>query len=61
MVYFSKLVAHTKGQDGKEDLLIDHVSRVAVMARFFADKFDCGVLAFRFGLLHNIGKINPCF
>ena len=61
MVYFSKLIAHTKGQDREEDLLIDHLSRVAVMARSFAEKFDCGALAFWLGLLHDLEKINPCF
>ena len=29
MVDFSKLIAHTRGQDGKEDLLIDHLQDVA--------------------------------
>jgi CRISPR-associated endonuclease/helicase Cas3 len=61
MVDFSKLIAHTKGKDGKKDLLIDHLSRVAVMARSFAEKFDCGALAFWLGLLHDLGKINPVF
>ena len=48
-------------QDGKEDLLIDHLRDVAVMARSFADKFDCGALAFWLGLLHDIWKINLPF
>ena len=61
MVDFSKLIAHTKGQDGKEDLLIDHLKDVAVMARSFAEKLDCGALAFWLGLLHDLGKINPLF
>lgn len=61
MFDFSKLIAHTRGQDGKEDLLIDHLRDVAVMARSFADKFDCGALAFWLGLLHDLGKINPLF
>ncbi len=61
MVDFSKLVAHTQGQDGKEDLLIDHLQGVAVMARSFAEKFNCGPIAFWLGLLHDLGKINPLF
>jgi CRISPR-associated endonuclease/helicase Cas3 len=61
MVDFSKLIAHTKAQNGKEDLLIDHLKNVAVMARSFAEKFDCGALAYSLGLLHDIGKINPLF
>ena len=61
MVDFSKLIAHTQGQDGKEDHLIDHLRDVAVMARSFAEKFNCGALAFWLGLLHDLGKINPLF
>ena len=61
MVDFSKLVAHTQGQDGKEDFLIDYLKDVAVMARSFAEKFDCGALAFWLGFLHDLGKINPLF
>ena len=61
MVDFSKLVAHTQGQDGKKDLLIDHLLDVAVMARSFAEKFNCRALAFWLGLLHDLGKINPLF
>jgi len=61
MVDFSKLVAHTKGQDGKEDFLIDHLQDVAVMARSFAEMFNCGALAFWLGLLHDLGKTNPLF
>jgi len=61
MVDFSKLIAHTKGQDGKEDLLIDHLKDVAEMARCFADKFNSGALAYSLGLLHDLGKINPFF
>ncbi len=61
MFDFSKFIAHTKGQDGKEDLLIDHLRNVAVMARTFADKFNSGTLAFWLGLLHDLGKINPLF
>ena len=61
MVDFSKLIAHTQGQDGKEDLLIDHLRDVAVMARCFAKEFNSGALAFWLGLLHDLGKINPLF
>jgi CRISPR-associated endonuclease/helicase Cas3 len=61
MVDFSKLIAHTKGQNGKDDFLIDHLKDVAVMARSFAEKFGCGAIAYWFGLLHDLGKINPLF
>ena len=61
MVDFSKLIAHTQGQDGKEDLLIDHLRDVAVMARCFAKEFNSGALAFWLGFLHDLGKINPLF
>jgi len=56
MTDFSKLLAHTKG-----DLLIDHLKDVAEIARCFAKKFDCGILAYWLGLLHDLGKINPLF
>jgi CRISPR-associated endonuclease/helicase Cas3 len=61
MTDFGKLIAHTKSEDGKEDLLIDHLGEVANKARYFADKFNCGPLAFWVGLIHDIGKINPLF
>ena len=41
--------------------LDEHLNNVAVMARSFAEKFDCGALSFWLGLLHDIGKINLCF
>jgi|GEM_PF-3837596 len=31
------------------------------MARSFAEKFNCGALAFWLGLLLDLGKINPLF
>jgi CRISPR-associated endonuclease/helicase Cas3 len=61
MVDFKKLIAHTKSEDGKEDLLIDHLEKVAEAARYFAEKFNCGPLAFWLGLIHDLGKINPLF
>lgn len=61
MFDFTKFNAHTKGADGKEDPLIDHLIDVATMARFFAEKFNSGALAFWLGLLHDLGKINPLF
>jgi CRISPR-associated endonuclease/helicase Cas3 len=61
MVDFSKLIAHTKGQNGKDDFLIDHLKDVAVMARSSAEKFGCGAIAHCLGLLHDLGKINPLF
>ena len=61
MVDFSKLIAHTKGQNGKDDFLTDHLKDVAVMARSFAEKFDCGAIAYWLGLLHDLGKIHPLF
>lgn len=61
MVDFSTLIAHTKGEDGKKDLLIDHLRNVALMARSFAEKFNSGAFAFWLGLLHDLGKINPLF
>jgi CRISPR-associated endonuclease/helicase Cas3 len=61
MFDFSKLLAHTKSRGGKEDLLIDHLTKVAEVAESFAEKFDCGALAYSLGLLHDLGKINPLF
>jgi len=61
MFDFSKLIGHTKGEDGKEDSLIDHLRNVAEMAKSFAKKFDSGAMAYWLGLLHDLGKINPLF
>jgi CRISPR-associated endonuclease/helicase Cas3 len=57
----SELYAHTKGQNGKEDFLLDHLRNVGIMAKSYADKFNSGALAFWLGLLHDLGKINPQF
>ncbi len=57
----SELYAHTKGQDGKDDFLLDHLRNVAVLAKSFAEKFNSGSLAFWLGLLHDFGKTNPLF
>lgn len=57
----SELYAHTKGHDGKDDFLLDHLRDVAVMAKSFAEKFNSGSLAYWLGFLHDLGKTNPLF
>ena len=61
MVDFSTLIAHTKGHNGKEDLLINHLQQVSQKAQYFAKKFNTEALAQWLALLHDIGKINPLF
>ncbi len=55
------LRAHTQNSVGGEDLLADHLTRVAESAARFAEPFGGGNLAGLIGRLHDIGKVNPEF
>ena len=56
------LVAHTPPPGGGGwHLLVDHLTRVAELARGFAEPFGAGPLAYQIGLWHDVGKANPAF
>lgn len=56
------LVAHTPPPGGGSwHLLVDHLIRVAELARDFAEPFGAGPLAYQLGLWHDVGKANPAF
>ena len=56
------LVAHTPPPGGGGwHLLVDHLTRVAELARGFAEPFGAGPLAYQLGLWHDVGKANPAF
>ncbi|MBF6590820.1 MAG: CRISPR-associated endonuclease Cas3'', partial [Ktedonobacterales bacterium] len=54
-------IAHTKNKLGQRQDLLDHLTRVADLARGFAEPLGAGDLAYYAGLLHDIGKYNPVF
>jgi CRISPR-associated endonuclease/helicase Cas3 len=53
--------AHTPGKTGDWHKLTDHLQAVAEKARFFAEPFGAGEVAYWAGLLHDVGKFNPAF
>ena len=55
-------LAHKRNEtDGKEELLIDHLTVTAEMAKLFAEPFDYGDLMYFVGLIHDIGKYSKEF
>lgn len=57
-----QLVAHTPPLGGGHwHSLVDHLTRVAELARDFAAPFGAGDLAYYLGLWHDVGKANPAF
>lgn len=54
------IVAH-KREDGATQSLEEHAIKTAEMAREFAAAFGCGEMGYAAGLLHDLGKQNPCF
>ena len=55
-------LAHKRNEtDGKEELLIDHLTVTAEMAKLFAKPFDYGDLMYFIGLIHDIGKYSKEF
>ncbi|WP_343208677.1 CRISPR-associated helicase Cas3' [Anaerolentibacter hominis] len=55
-----KYLAHIS-EDGKEQLLIDHLKETAGLAESFAEDFNCGAWGYGSGLLHDIGKYTSGF
>jgi CRISPR-associated endonuclease/helicase Cas3 len=51
--------AHSKNERGERHDLVEHLTRVASMAREFAEPFSGGALAEWVGLWHDVGKRNP--
>lgn len=55
-------IAHKRNEtDGKEELLIDHLTETAIMAKRFAEPFAYGDLMYLVGLIHDIGKYSQEF
>jgi CRISPR-associated endonuclease/helicase Cas3 len=54
-------IAHTRNANGVRQGLSDHLYAVAEAAATFAAPFGGQALAYRAGLLHDIGKFNPAF
>lgn len=55
-------IAHKRNEtDGKEELLIDHLTQTAEMSKKFAEAFGFGDLAYYIGKLHDIGKYSDKF
>lgn len=55
-------IAHKRNEtDGKEELLIDHLTQTAEMSKKFAETFGFGDLAYYIGKLHDIGKYSDKF
>ena len=52
----SDYFAHYSPEDGRYQLLRDHLEGTASLARQFSEPFGCGVLAEVCGLLHDYGK-----
>jgi CRISPR-associated endonuclease/helicase Cas3 len=53
--------AHSKNERGERHDLVEHLTRVAEMARAFAEPFGGGELAYWAGLWHDLGKFHPDF
>jgi CRISPR-associated endonuclease Cas3-HD len=54
-------VAHTPNRHGRWHELSKHLRDVAKMASAFASRFGAGELAYRAGLLHDVGKFSDEF
>lgn len=50
-----------RAEDGREQLLLDHLTGVARYAQAFADSFGAGALAYQIGLAHDAGKYSDKF
>lgn len=50
-----------RAEDGREQLLLDHLTGVARYAQTFADAFGAGALAYQIGLAHDAGKYSDKF
>jgi CRISPR-associated endonuclease/helicase Cas3 len=57
-----EFAAHTPPKDSDRwHGLQKHLSKVAVKAQTYANKFDAGILGYYAGLWHDLGKYNPKF
>lgn len=56
-----ELYAHSTNSQGQRHKLDDHLNKVAILAKKFADKFGAGELAYWVGLWHDVGKFRPAF
>ncbi|MBW1676151.1 MAG: CRISPR-associated helicase Cas3' [Deltaproteobacteria bacterium] len=54
-------IAHSENDNGKAQLLSEHLENVARITSKFSSKFDAEKLGYIAGLLHDIGKYNPDF
>lgn len=50
-----------RAEDGREQLLLDHLTGVARYAQAFADSFGAGALAYQIGLAHAPASIRTSF
>ena len=55
-----KYLAHIS-EDGREQLLKDHLMETARLAAEFAEEFQCGDLVKPLGVLHDVGKYSHAF
>ena len=53
--------AHSKNERGERHDLVEHLTRVAAMAKEFAEPFGGGEMAHWAGLWHDLGKFHPDF
>ena len=53
--------AHSENRAGSKHGLLDHLTKVAVIARALASKFEGGELGYWAGLWHDLGKFHPDF
>ena len=48
-------------EDGKEQLLSNHLDKVADLASKYANEFDSSEIAYQMGLIHDVGKYSQAF
>lgn len=61
MAVESRYWAHSKNDLGERHDLAEHLTRVAALAKEFAEPFGGGELAYWAGLWHDLGKFHPEF
>ena len=60
VVFAVEYLAH-KSDDGREQILIEHLVGTAILSSKFATTFGLSDLAYNIGLYHDLGKYSPGF